>query len=290
MFSANDVKTLRERTGAGMMECKKALQETSGDMEKAIDWLRENGTIKAAKKANRIAAEGITRIVEDDKAIAMVEVNSETDFVAKNADFQEAVDKIAKAILANDVETMEEANALKVGDETIEELMTSLVAKIGEKLTFRRFARIPKKDGEVVGSYTHMGGRIGVIIVLKGGTVEVARDVAMHAAAMRPAYLTRNDVDPEVLERESNVIKEQAINEGKPKEIAEKMVQGRINKFYKEICLVEQPFVKNDDITVETYVKTNGGEVVSMTRFEVGEGIEKKQEDFASEVMSQLNG
>ncbi len=290
MFTANDVKTLRERTGAGMMECKKALETTQGDMEKAIDWLRENGTIKAAKKAGRIAAEGLTRIVENDKAVAMIEVNSETDFVAKNKDFQEAVDKIAQTILENEVTTMEEANELKVGEETIAQLMTNLVAKIGEKLSFRRFARIEKKEGEVVGTYTHMGGRIGVIIVLNGGNVETAKDVAMHAAAMRPSYLTRNDVDKDVLERESNVIKEQAIKEGKPAEIAEKMVQGRINKFYKEICLLEQPFVKNDELTVEAYVKNNGGSVVSMTRFEVGEGIEKKQENFAEEVMSQING
>ena len=259
-------------------------------MEKAIDWLRENGTIKAAKKAGRIAAEGLTRIVENDKAVAMIEVNSETDFVAKNKDFQEAVDKIAQTILENEVTTMEEANELKVGEETIAQLMTNLVAKIGEKLSFRRFARIEKKEGEVVGTYTHMGGRIGVIIVLNGGNVETAKDVAMHAAAMRPSYLTRNDVDKDVLERESNVIKEQAIKEGKPAEIAEKMVQGRINKFYKEICLLEQPFVKNDELTVEAYVKNNGGSVVSMTRFEVGEGIEKKQENFAEEVMSQING
>ncbi len=290
MFSANDVKALRERTAAGMMECKKALEATNGDMEKAIDWLRENGTIKAAKKQGRIAAEGLTKILENDQAVAMVEVNSETDFVAKNPDFQEAVEKICNAILNSNVTTMDEALKLTIGSDTIESFMTNLTATIGEKLSFRRFARIEKKEGQTIGTYSHMGGRIGVIIVLDGGNVECARDIAMHTAAMRPMYLTRDDVDKEVLDRESTVIKEQAMKEGKPEEIANKMVTGRLNKFYKEICLNEQDFVKNGDITIEAFAKQNNATVASMTRFEVGEGIEKKQEDFASEVMSQLNG
>lgn len=290
MFSTNDVKTLREKTGAGMMDCKKALQETSGDMEKAVDWLREKGIAKAAKKEGRIAAEGLTKIVENDSAVAMIEVNSETDFVAKNADFQEAVEKIAMVILNNDVETLEEAKALMIDGETVSDFMTSLTAKIGEKLSFRRFVRLTKGANETVGTYSHMGGRIGVIIVLDGASPEVAKDIAMHTAAMNPSYISRDMVDSGVLERESNVIKEQAINEGKPADIAEKMVAGRINKFYKEICLNEQPFVKDPDMNIETFAKNNGGKVLSMTRFEVGEGIEKRQEDFASEVMNQING
>lgn len=290
MFSANDVKELREKTGAGMMDCKKALQETNGDMSKAVDWLREKGIAKAAKKEGRIAAEGITKIVTNEKSAVVVEVNSETDFVAKNEEFTSAVEKIANAILNSTANTMEEANELVVDGETIATMMVNLTAKIGEKLSFRRFVRLEKKDSEVFGTYSHMGGRIGVIVTLEGANEEVAKDVAMHVAAMNPSYISRDLVDPSVLEHESKIIKEQAMNEGKPAEIAEKMVAGRINKFYKEICLNEQPFVKDGDINVETYVKNNGGKVVSMNRFEVGEGIEKRQEDFASEVMNQING
>lgn len=290
MFSANDVKELREKTGAGMLDCKKALQETNGNMDQAIDWLREKGIAKAAKKEGRIAAEGITKIVANENCAVVVEVNSETDFVAKNEAFTSAVEKIANAILNSKASTMEEANELVVDGETIATMMVNLTAKIGEKLSFRRFVRLEKKEGEVFGTYSHMGGRIGVIVTLEGANEEVAKDVAMHVAAMNPSYISRDLVDADVLEHESKIIKEQAMNEGKPADIAEKMVAGRINKFYKEICLNEQPFVKDGDINVETYVKNNGGKVISMNRFEVGEGIEKRQEDFASEVMSQING
>lgn len=290
MFSANDVKTLREKTGAGMLDCKKALQESNGNMDAAVDWLREKGIAKAAKKEGRIAAEGITKIVSNDEAAVIIEVNSETDFVAKNAEFLGTVEKIAEAILNSNATTMEEANAIVINGETVADIMVNLTARIGEKLSFRRFARVQKNAGDVIGTYSHMGGRIGVIIALNGGTEEVARDVAMHTAAMRPSYISRDMVDADVLAHESEVIKKQAMEEGKPADIAEKMVAGRINKFYKEICLNEQPFVKDPDMNVETFVKNNGGSIVSMIRFEVGEGIEKKQEDFASEVMSQING
>ena len=290
MFSANDVKTLREKTGAGMLDCKKALQESNGNMDAAVDWLREKGIAKAAKKEGRIAAEGITKIVSNDEAAVIIEVNSETDFVAKNAEFLGTVEKIAEAILNSNATTMEEANAIVIDGETVADIMVNLTARIGEKLSFRRFARVQKNAGDVIGTYSHMGGRIGVIIALNGGTEEVARDVAMHTAAMRPSYISRDMVDADVLAHESEVIKKQAMEEGKPADIAEKMVAGRINKFYKEICLNEQPFVKDPDLNVETFVKNNGGSIVSMIRFEVGEGIEKKQEDFASEVMSQING
>ncbi|MEG2283166.1 MAG: translation elongation factor Ts [Bacilli bacterium] len=290
MFSASDIKLLREHTGAGMLDCKKALTENNGDMDKAIDWLREKGTIKAAKKEGRIAAEGLTKIVANDKEAVIVEVNSETDFVAKNALFISAIDQIANAILNSQVSSLESANELIIDGETISTMMINLTAKIGEKLSFRRFTRVSKTDNQVFGTYSHMGGKIGVITLLEGGDSSVAKDIAMHIAAMKPTYIKREDVDQEVIDRESKVIKEQAINEGKPAEIASKMVAGRIGKFYKEICLNEQDFVKDSDITVLTYANNNKAVVLSMVRFEVGEGIEKRQDDFAREVMNQING
>lgn len=290
MFSASDIKDLREKTGAGMLDCKKALQEANGDLEKAVDWLREKGISKAAKKESRIAAEGLCEVAENGNVAAIVEVNCETDFVAKNEEFKNFLDLLTKAILEQEVTTNEEVLALTVDNETIQEKLVNLTAKIGEKISFRRFARLVKQDNEVFGHYLHMGGRIGTLVVLEGTNEEVAKDVAMHVAAMNPTCITREEVPADLLERESNVIKEQVMNEGKPVEIAEKMVTGRLNKFYKEICLVEQPFVKEPDMTVEAYVKKNDCKVVKMIRFAVGEGIEKKKEDFASEVMSQIKG
>ena len=290
MISASLVKELRETSGAGMLDCKKALEATNGNIEEAIDWLREKGISKAAKKADRIAAEGLAAIKTDGNNAVIIEVNSETDFVAKNDEFLELVDVILNTIITSDVNTIEEVNKLETENGTIEEYIVAKTAKIGEKLSFRRFEKITKKDNEVFGSYLHMGGKIAVLTVLADTTNEVAKDVAMHAAAMRPRYVTRNEVEASELEREKTVLKEQAINEGKSAEIAEKMVAGRVNKFYKEICLVEQQFVKNPDVTVEQFVKNNGGTVVSMTRYEVGEGITKKEDNFAEEVMSQVNG
>lgn len=290
MFSASDIKDLREKTGAGMLDCKKALQEVNGDIEKAIDWLREKGISKAAKKESRIAAEGLCVTLAEGNDAVMVEVNCETDFVAKNEDFQSFINLLAKAILTNSVKTNEDVLALTIDGETIESKIINLTAKIGEKISFRRFVKLNKQDDEVFGHYLHMGGKIGSLVVVKGANDEVAKDVAMHVAAMNPTCVTRDDVPSDLLERESNVIKEQVMNEGKPAEIAEKMVAGRLNKFYKEICLNEQPFIKESDMTVEQYVKNHDGKVIEMVRFAVGEGIEKKQEDFASEVMKQING
>jgi elongation factor Ts len=289
MITANMVKELRETTGAGMMDCKKALEAANGDMQAAIDWLRENGLSKAAKKAGRIAAEGLASIlIEGDKAV-IVEVNSETDFVAKNEEFISLVSTIAKTIINSDVNTVEDVLALSTEEGTINDLIVAKTAKIGEKLSFRRFAKINKSISEVFGVYIHMGGRIASLILIDGANEEVAKDVAMHAAAMRPQYVTRSEVPTEVIEREKEIIKEQAINEGKPAEIAEKMVTGRINKFYEEVCLEEQAFVKDSDIRVGTYVKNHNGTIKAMYRFEVGEGMEKKEENFAEEVMNQLN-
>ena len=290
MFSAKDVKELREKTGAGMLDCKKALEATEGDMEKAIDWLREKGIAKAAKKESRIAAEGLCQIKTDGNKAVILEVNSETDFVAKNEEFVNFVNYLADIILANDVETVEDVLAIKDGSETVNEKLVALVAKIGEKISFRRFKKIAKNDDELFGSYKHMGGKIGVIVTLKGANEEVAKDVAMQAAAMNPVALKRDGVPADMVEKESHIIKEQVMAEGKPENIAEKMVVGRLNKFYKEVCLEEQSFIKDSSLSVADYVKNNNGEVVAMTRFAVGEGIEKRQENFAEEVMSQVKG
>ena len=290
MIKASDVKELRERTGAGMLDCKKALEATSGDMEQAIDWLREKGISKAAKKESIIAAEGLTDGASEGNVAVITEVNCETDFVAQNEDFKKLVLDIRKTLLHNDVSTMEEANKLTIegGSETVEEAVVNFTAKIGEKISFRRFERVVKEDGQNFGIYSHMGGRITALVVIDGANEEVARDVSMHVAAMSPVAVKRSDVPVDMIERESHVIKEQVMNEGKPADIAEKMVTGRLNKFYKEICLEEQAFIKDSNMSVLDYVKSNGGTIVSMTRFAVGEGIEKKSENFAEEVMSQI--
>lgn len=290
MISASLVKDLREKTGAGMLDCKKALEATEGNIEKAIDWLREKGISKAAKKADRIAAEGLSSIlIKGDKAVVL-EVNSETDFVAKNEEFKKLVNTIASTIIdSNLTDEVEEALKLQTSGCTIEELIIEKTAKIGEKLSLRRFVKIEKTPSESFGEYIHMGGKIAVLTVLDNASSEVAKDVAMHAAAMRPQYVRRENVPADVVEREREVLKEQAMNEGKTAEIAEKMVEGRVQKFYKEICLEEQPFVKDSDVSVGKFVSNNGGTIVNMVRFEVGEGIEKKEENFAEEVAKQIN-
>lgn len=290
MIKASDVKELREKTGAGMLDCKKALEATNSDMEKAIDWLREKGISKAAKKSTRIAAEGLTDGAADDNVAVISEVNCETDFVAQNEDFKKLIADFRKTLLDNDVTTMEEANKLTVygGNETIDEAIVNFTAKIGEKISFRRFERIVKNDNQSFGIYSHMGGKITALVVLEGADRDVARDVAMHVAAMNPTAIRRDEVPAELVERESHVIKEQVLAEGKPEAIAEKMVTGRLNKFYKEICLEEQAFIKDSGISVLDYVKQNGGKIITMIRFAVGEGIEKKEENFADEVMSQI--
>ena len=293
MYSVSDVKELREKTGAGMMDCKKALEATEGNMEKAIDWLREKGIAKAEKKEARIAAEGLCQIKVEGNNCVIVEVNSETDFVAKNEEFTSFVDEIVDVLLKNDVKTVEEANELKLGDETVQERLVALVAKIGEKISFRRFEKITKADDEVFGTYKHMGGKIGTVVVLKGANEEVAKDVAMQAAAMAPIAVNRDGVPADMVEHETSIIKEQIKNDEKnakkPEDIIEKMATGRLSKFFKEICLEEQDFIKDSGVTVKNYVKNNGGEIVSMVRFAVGEGIEKREENFAEEVAAQMN-
>lgn len=288
MVSASMVKELREKTGAGMMDCKKALEQSNADMEKAIDYLREKGITKAAKKTDRIAAEGLTNIFLKDNKAVIIEVNSETDFVAKNKDFKSLVNKIGEAILNNDVKDMEGALKLKVDNDTIEELIVNETATIGEKLSLRRFEVVQKKDNETFGSYLHMGGKISSLIVIEGNNEEVAKDLAMQSAAMKPLYMFKDNVPDEVLNHEKEVLKEQAINEGKPVDIAEKMVSGRISKYYKEVCLNEQQFVKDSEMTIEKYLKDNNCKLVNMIRYEVGEGMEKRDDNFADEVMSQI--
>ena len=284
------IKELRDLSGAGLMDCKKALEASNNDIDEAIDYLRKKGISKAAKKADRVAAEGLSTVVIDGNNASIVEVNCETDFVAKNEKFVNLVNKIAELIVKNDVKTMEEAMSLSTEEGTLNDTIVNFTATIGEKISFRRFARLSKTDSQNFGSYIHMGGRIAVLTLLEGADEETAKDVSMHAAAMRPSYVKREDVPAEEVERETSVLKEQAMNEGKPAEIAEKMVNGRINKFYKEICLEEQDFVKYSDMTVGAFVKSKNGSIVNMVRFEVGEGIEKKEENFAEEVMNQIKG
>lgn len=289
-ITAQMVKELREKTGAGMMDCKKALMETGGDMEKAIDYLREKGMAKAAKKADRIAAEGTTFIQKDGNRAVILEVNAETDFVAKNEGFITLVKELADHLLKHNPESVEAALEQKMDNgSTVQEHITAAISKIGEKITLRRFAVVEKGDNDAFGIYQHMGGRISVLSVLEGTTDEnVAKDVSMHAAALNPKYVSKEDVPASVVEHEKEVLKQQALNEGKPENIAEKMVIGRLNKFFEEICLLNQAFVKNPDQTVEQFVKSHNATVKSFIRYEVGEGIEKRQENFAEEVMSQI--
>ena len=291
MFSAQDVKSLRDKTGAGMLDCKKALEANNGNMEDAIAWLREKGISKAAKKAERIAAEGLSLAVTNGNLAVVVEVNCETDFVARNEEFKSLVETIANALVNSDVKTMEEANNVVLSDgTTVADTVVAFTAKIGEKISFRRFEIVAKEDNSVFGIYSHMGGKITSLVTLTGNNSDVAKDVAMHVAAMNPLYLDSTSVDNETLEKERAIYKEQAINEGKAPEIAEKMVEGRVKKYYKEVCLVEQPFIKDSNLSVGQYAKNNGAEVVNMVRLEVGEGIEKRNDNFAEEVSKQING
>ncbi len=288
--TASMVKDLREKTGAGMMDCKKALAETNGDMNAAVDWLREKGIAKSEKKAARIAAEGLANIYTNNNRAVIIEVNSETDFVSKNEEFTGMIDTIGNTILNSSIKTLEEALELQTEEGTINDLIIAKTAKIGEKLSLRRIEVIEKSDDEVFGSYLHMGGKIAVLTVLKGANEAVAKDVAMQSAAMKPVYVFEADISEEVIAHERSIQKEIAMGEGKPAEIAEKMVEGRIKKHFKEICLAEQPFIKDGDINVATYVKNNNGEIKTMIRYEVGEGMEKRSENFAEEVMNQIKG
>ena len=288
MIDAKSVAELRSKTGAGMMDCKKALTESNGDLEKAIDYLREKGIAKAAKKESRIAAEGLANIFTSGNKAVILEVNSETDFVSKNAEFTDMIKEIGEAVLNSDAKTLEEALLLPSSEGTIADLIVAKTSKIGEKLSLRRLEVVEKTDTQNFGAYLHMGGKIAVLTLLEGANSDVAKDVAMQAAAMRPEYLKEEDIDAERIERERKVFTEQAINEGKPADIAAKMVEGRLKKFFKEICLLDEPFIKDGDVDVKTYVKNNGGEVLKMVRYEVGEGMEHRSDNFAEEVMKQI--
>lgn len=300
MITAQMVKELRDRTGAGMMDSKKALTQAEGDMEKAVEILREKGLASAAKKSGRIAAEGVvaTYISDDMKRAGMVEFNCETDFVSLNEEFKAAAEAFARIASQTQAKDIEEFKNEAYEGTTVSEAITGLIAKIGENMSLRRFVKLEAPDG-VIASYIHMGGKIGVLVQLKSEnataeTQKVAKDVAMHVAATNPAFLSKDMVDSETLEKEKEIYRVQAKNEGKPENIIEKMVMGRIGKYYKEAVLLEQPFVKDPDMSVikfvESQAKTLGAmEVVRYVRFEKGEGIEKKEEDFAAEVAAQMN-
>ena len=290
MISASLVKELRETTGAGMLDCKKALEATNGNMEEAVNWLREKGISKAAKKASRIAAEGLAVAKIDGNKAVVVEVNSETDFVAKNEEFRNLVDTIASTILNSNVETVEDALKLTSDGKTIEEMIVDKTATIGEKLSLRRFQIVTKEDSQVFGEYSHMGGKIVTLVQLEGGDAETAKDIAMQAAAMRPLYLNRDEVPADVLEKEKEILKEQAENEGLDAKKIDMIVNGRINKYYEEVCLVDQGFIKENKMKVSKYLESKKSDVVCFVRYEVGEGMEKREENFAEEVAKQING
>ena len=291
MVTASLVKELREKTGAGMMDCKKVLTETDGDMEKAIELLRERGSAKAAKKSGRVAAEGLVEAVisEDGKTGAIIEVNSETDFVAKNEEFKTFVENVANQVLKTnpkDVEELLAQPAMFEEGKTVQESLVGKIATIGENLTIRRFARFESEG--LVEKYIHGDGKIAVLVNMKKGDSIVAKDICMQIAAARPEYVRREEVPEERVAKEMEILKVQTMNEGKPEAIAEKIVQGRIGKFYEEICLVDQAFVKDPNMKISELLKQKDAEVAEFARFEKGEGIEKKEENFAEEVMKQI--
>ena len=293
MITAGMVKDLREQTGAGMMDCKKALTETNGDMEKAVEYLREKGIAKAAKKSSRIAAEGLVLgyVSDDQKVGAVVEVNSETDFVAKNDEFRTFVEAVAKQVAMKNPATVEELldqESMENAGKKVSEVLVEKIAKIGENMNIRRFVRFENQDG-LIEKYIHGNGKIAVLVNMKNGNTELAKDVCMQIAAAKPEFLDEKSVPAERLQKEMEILKAQAMNEGKPEAIAEKVVQGRIGKFYSEICLVNQEFVKNPDMKVSDLLKSQNAEVVEFARLEKGEGLEKKEENFAEEVMKQIN-
>ena len=284
MITAQNVKELREKTGAGMMDCKKALTECDGDITKAIDWLREKGIAKAAKKSDRIAAEGLSRVAAEGNVAAIFEVNSETDFVAKNEQFLTLLDTIQSALLKNKPASVEEAMKLDVNGETLETVVTSATATIGEKISLRRVSVVEKADNEVFGTYMHMGGKISALAVLNGGSAEVAKDIAMQVASMAPTYISRDDMPKDVVDHERAVQMEILKNDeklaGKPEKVLQGIIEGRVSKNLKDMCLIEQEFFKNPDQKIAQYVKEAA----------VGEGIEKREDNLAEEVMSQAFG
>ncbi len=288
-ISAQLVKQLRDMTGVGMMDAKKALVQTEGDIDAAVDYLRENGLAKAAKKADRIAAEGITNVLVDGNVAVVLEVNAETDFVAKNDKFQALVAKLSQVILANKPANLEAALEIVTPEGKVSDVIAEATTVIGEKISLRRFEIVEKSDADAFGAYLHMGGRIGVLTVLEGSTdADAAKDIAMHVAAINPKYVDRSEVSADELEHEKKVLTEQALNEGKPANIVEKMIAGRLNKFLAEISLNDQPFVKDPDTTVSKFAASKGGSVKLFHRYEVGEGLEKRVDNFVEEVMGQV--
>ena len=288
-ISASMVKELRETTGAGMLDCKKALEATDGNIESAIDWLREKGISKAAKKSTRIAAEGLAEAKTEGNKAVIVEINSETDFVAKNEEFKKLVETVTNTILKSDAKTLEEALKLTVDGKDLEQLIAEKSGTIGEKITLRRFEIVEKNDDQVFGTYSHQGGRIVTLTVLDGNDLELAKDIAMQAAAMRPLYLTRDEVPEEKIEKEKAILMEQAENEGLDSNKIPMIVNGRLNKYFEEVCLVDQGFIKENKMKVSKYVESKKSKIIKFIRYEVGEGIEKKNENFADEVMKQIN-
>jgi elongation factor Ts len=292
-ISAKMVKDLRDKTGAGLMDCKKALVENNGDFDKAIDWLREKGISKAEKKASRVAAEGLVDVQVDGNAAVIFELNCETDFVAKNDKFMALTKKVGQALIEAKPENEEEALNVDIDGKALKDELLSQTATIGEKITFRRYELVKKEDNQVFGSYVHFGGSIAAVVVLNGDDEEVARNIAMHVAASNPQYISRDEISEDVIKHETEVLKAQALNENaesdkpKPENIIEKMVIGRLNKNFKDICLMSQPYVKNPDETIKSYLKSQGVSIALFKRLAVGEGIEKKEENFAEEVMSQ---
>lgn len=289
-ITAQLVKELREITGVGMMDCKKALVETNGDIEEAQVWLREKGLAKAAKKQSRVAAEGLCGYAIDGNNAIVFELNSETDFVSKNDQFLGMLDSFGSLFIKELPNSTEEALALTLDGKDLATYIADATFKIGEKLTLRRVTKLTKTDDQVFGAYAHNAGRIVVVTTLNGSDEEVAKDVAMHVAAINPQYVDSSSVPADVLEKEKEILKQEALNEGKPEAIVEKMVIGRLNKFLQDICLVNQPFVKDSDLTVEKYCKGKNMSVASFLRLGVGEGIEKREDDFAAEVAAQAAG
>lgn len=294
MITASQVKELREKTSAGMMDCKKALTECDGDMDKAVDWLREKGIAKAAKKGGRIAAEGLSRVKVDGNTAVVFEVNSETDFVAKNDQFLELLNTIEAALLANKPADVEAALAMDINGDTLETLIANATATIGEKITLRRFVITEKGDDEVFGAYMHMGGKISALSVMNGGTAEVAKDIAMQVASMAPQFVCRDDMPAEFIAHERGILEAEMMNDAalasKPEKVRAGIVEGRLSKQLQEVCLVDQIFFKNPDFKVGKYVEQADSSVVTFVRYVVGEGIEKREENFAEEVAAQIAG
>jgi len=290
-ITASDVAKLREQTGAGMMDCKKAMEEAGGDMEAAAEILRKKGVIKAAKRGDKIAAEGLVQVKTRGNIGVVLEVNSETDFVAKNEEFKKMVDEIAEFLLDKKPASLENALAEKIGDTTLTDYINNAIAKIGEKITLRRFSILEKGDNGVFGPYLHMGGKIAILSILNNTTDEnLARDISMQVAAAFPKFLNREMVDTETLNKEKEIYAEQLRAQGKPENIIENILKGKMDKFYSEVCLLEQPFIKDEEKNITAYLAEKGADikVEKFVRFELGEGLAKKTNDFASEVAQQM--